>query len=1241
MKRLQLLLSIILACACTHSYSQTMIINEVSNGQNGNKEWVEFVVVDTNVVYSCNPNAVPPSVDIRGWIFDDNSGYHGAGGVAAGCARFSFDPMWAAVPIGTIIVVYNSADKDPTIPADDLSMSDGNCRIIAPINNITLFEGNATTPGALACSYPAAGWFAGANWNNLLLANAGDCMRLVNLSGCEVFNVCWAADNLNTLIYFNSGGSGSQNVWYFNGGDPNLQVNWSEGNCVTPNDQTPGLPNNAANTTYINQLNNACTPISALVVASGASSNANCGCTGTASVNASGSIPGYTYEWNPVPGSGQGTANASGMCAGTYTCVVTSFIGCQDSVVFIITGTNAINATVSGTNINCFGGNDGTASAGFSGGNGGITYSWSPAPTTGQGTANAGGLTAQTYTVTVTDVAGCTSNAIYAVTEPTQLVSPVTANNISCFGDSNGVVNINASGGTPAYTYVWSPSVSTSSSASSLAAGIYTITVTDANSCTVTTLATITEPTALTAVATSTSISCFGLSDGSADVSVSGGTTNYSYSWFPSGGSSSTATNLNAGIYTITITDANSCTYTTTVGITEPSQLTATSGTTDVLCFGNNSGAASVIASGGTINYSYAWSPSGGTTANETNLVAGIYTCTITDANSCTTTVTATITEPAQLFVSVSTNPSICTGNNGSATSTVSGGNGSYSYSWFPSGGTAANENNLAPGSYTLTVTDANGCVDSSTAIVGSTGGVTVSVASVTNVSCFGLSDGSTSVNASGGTAPITYSWSASNDTTATADSLAAGTYVVTVTDANGCVNVASSVVTEPAQITATTTTTSALCFGNNNGSANVTANGGAGSFIYAWSPTGGTSSSATNLGAGTYSVLITDANSCAVTATAIVTEPAQLTISVTSNPATCSANNGNATTVVNGGTSGYTYSWLPSGGSAATATNLAAGNYSVTVTDTNNCVVTDSVTITSGGSVSLTVSSSTNISCFGLTDGSITVAPGGGTSPFTYSWSPSGGSNATATNLAAGTYTCSITDSTGCTSSVSSVITAPSQLTANATATSVPCFGATSGSASVTVNGGTTNYSYAWSPSGGNNATATNLGAASYVCTITDANGCVVTATASVTQPTQLTANTTSSPASCFGTTNGSATVTVNGGTTNYSYSWLPSGGSNATASGLAAGNYTCTVTDANNCTVTTTISVSQPTQLTLNLTATNINCITTTGSVSSVAGGGTPVYTYSWSPSGSGANPSGLTAGNYTLTLTDANGC
>lgn len=344
------------------AWNQTLIMNEVSQGITGNMEYVEFVVVDTSVNYNCGLTT-PPCIDIRGWIFDDNSGYHGASGVASGCIRFSFDPLWSCVPMGTIILIYNDADPDPGIPANDLSLVDGNCNIVAPISDATLFESNVTTPGAVACSYPAAGWTPGGNWSNTLLANGGDCARIVDLGGCEVFSVCWGTANASTLIYFS--GSAANRVYYFNDTDPANQLNWTSGctddetildaNTCGSNDQTPGAPNNPLNDAYISQFNNGCMPITPVIASAVVDNDENCGCDGQATASASGSIPGYTYEWyddtyTPI---GQSTATASGLCAGNYHCIVTSSIDCEDTVDITIAPSVPLILVVTDPPANC------------------------------------------------------------------------------------------------------------------------------------------------------------------------------------------------------------------------------------------------------------------------------------------------------------------------------------------------------------------------------------------------------------------------------------------------------------------------------------------------------------------------------------------------------------------------------------------------------------------------------------------------------------------------------------------------------------------------------------------------------------------------------------------------------------------------------------------------------------------------------------------------------------------------
>ena len=408
-------------------FGQTLIMNEVSQGTTGNMEYVEFVVVDTTVSYNCL-SGTPPTIDIRGWIFDDNSGYHGAGGVAGGCIRFAFHPTWAAVPLGTIILLYNDASPDPSIPAADLSLADGDCRIVAPISDPNLFESNSTTPGAIACSYPATGWTPGGNWSNVLLANTGDCARLVDLSGCEVFSVCYASCNANTLIYFQNGAELANDhrnsVYFFNDGDPNVQTNWSIGctdneialdaNQCGANLQTPGQPNNAANAAFIAQFNNGCSPITPVAGAALVDNNEICSCDGQATASGSGSIGPYTYEWfdaamNPI---GQTSATATGLCDGDYFVTITSSIGCDITEPISIAPAPGLSiSSILPTNPQCAGDCNGEITVVATGGIPPYSYQWYDAGMNPIGTnaATVIGLCSGDYSVEVTDASGGTT----------------------------------------------------------------------------------------------------------------------------------------------------------------------------------------------------------------------------------------------------------------------------------------------------------------------------------------------------------------------------------------------------------------------------------------------------------------------------------------------------------------------------------------------------------------------------------------------------------------------------------------------------------------------------------------------------------------------------------------------------------------------------------------------------------------------------------------------------------------
>ena len=733
---------------------------------------------------------------------------------------------------------------------------------------------------------------------------------------------------------------------------------------------------------------------------------------------------------------------------------------------------------------------------------------------------------------------------------------------------------------------------------------------------------------------------------GSANAAVTGGTPPYTYTW-SDGQTTSTATGLAPATYTINVEDVICNTAQATVTITQPPLLNATANNMIQASCGGNNGSASVTANGGTGPYQYLWTPSNQTNITATGLSAGSYTVTVTDANGCTATSSIVVTSTSNIIATMGPQTNIlCNGGTASATVTVAGGNGPYTYAWVPNGGAGATGTGLTAGSYTVNVTDNNGCTASATIIITQPPPMNIIISAQTNELCSGGNSGSATITVNGGAGPYTYAWVPNGGNGPTGTGLTAGSYTVNVTDNNGCTNSAIVLITEPPAVTASATTTQTGC-AVNSGTATVLPGGGTPNYTYVWTPGGQTNITATGLSAGIYTVTVTDANGCTQTTTATVTAAGGETVSISaSTNITCNgANNGTATATVVGGTGPYTYAWTPNGGSTANATGLSAGLYTITVTDANGCISIATVNITQPNPLTASITATTNIKCNGLNNGSFTVTAGGGTPNYSYNWTPNGGSTANATGLSAGNYTVTVTDANGCTATASGTITEPLVLAANVSATvNVSCAGGTNGGLAVNVTGGTTAYTYAWTPSGGNASIASGLSAGTYTISVTDANGCTASATGTVTQPLALTCAVSSTTnITCFGKDDGSITVAPAGGTTPYTYTWTPNVSTLSSATGLSAGTYTVVVTDANLCSATTTATIVQPPLLSVTASGPSDLCSGQTATLSCIPAGGTAPYNYAWSTGSSTSTASTivLTTTTYTITITDANGC
>ncbi|MCK6641843.1 MAG: choice-of-anchor D domain-containing protein, partial [Bacteroidia bacterium] len=901
-------------------------------------------------------------------------------------------------------------------------------------------------------------------WNSVTYTTSGTyshSMPNAGVGGCDsvaylvltISNPSITALSQTNVSCF-GGTNGSAAVNAATGGIAPYSYNWTPGNPT--GDGTTSVTGLSAGTWTCTVTDAAsCTGTgtfnitspSAITVTPSSQTNVSCfgGTNGAASINTpTGGAGGYTYNWTPGNPTGDGTTSVTGLTAGTWTCTVTDANLCVATVTFNIVQPGVLTLSPSSQSSPlCFGYSTGSAQVQpATGGTPGYTYNWSPAPGGGQGTTTAFLLSAQTYTCTVTDANGCQSSLPFTLTQPPALVSSAASQtNVSCFGGSNGTASIVApSGGTPGYTMDWepgSPSGEGTISASGLTAGTWTCTVTDNYGCITTVSFNVTSPSALSTVAASqTNVSCNGGSNGAASINTpTGGAGGYTYNWTPgnpTGDGTVSVTGLAAGTWTCTVTDANSCTATQTFNITAPSAIVVTAASqTNVSCFGGTNGAASInTPTGGAGGYTYNWTPgnpTGDGTVSVTGLSAGTWTCTVTDANSCTTTQTFNITAPSAIVVTAAsqTNTSCFGGSNGAASiNTPTGGAGGYTYNWTPgnpTGDGTVSVTALAAGTWTCTVTDANSCTATQTFNITSPSVINVTAASATYVSCFGESNGAASINTpTGGAGGFTYNWTPGNPTgdgTTSVTGLTAGTWTCTVTDANSCTATQTFNITQPTQVVASAAAqTNVLCNGAATGAATVAASGGIASYSYSWAPSGGTAATATGLTAGTYTATVTDGNGCTATQTFNITQPSALSATTMQTNVSCNAgSNGDAMVMVSGGTGTYTYSWAPSGGSNATATGLSAGTYTCTTTDANGCTITNTFNITAPSALVAGASSQTNVSCNGGSNGAATVGAAGGAGSYTYSWSPSGGTAATATGLAAGVYTVTVTDANSC----------------------------------------------------------------------------------------------------------------------------------------------------------------------------------------------------------------------------------
>ena len=554
-----------------------------------------------------------------------------------------------------------------------------------------------------------------------------------------------------------------------------------------------------------------------------------------------------------------------------------------------------------------------------------------------------------------------------------------------------------------------------------------------------------------------------------------------------------------------------------------------------------------------------------------------------------------------------------------------------------------------APGTYTFSVTDSiNGC--NATAQTTVTEDISTPVLDEThnNVSCNGLSDGSINLSVSGGLAPYTYLWS-NSATTQDISGLAAGTYSVTVTGANGCSSVLEVIITEPTDLVLSTEKTDALCFGGSTGGITASASGGTTPYEFAIDAGAFSSNNVfNNLAAGTYTIHVKDANGCEKSAEVTIGQPTDVVLSTEKTDASCNGGtDGSITASASGGTTPYEFA-IDAGAFSSNNVfnNLGIGTYTIHVKDTNGCEKTEEVTITQPSDIVLSTEK-TDVLCFGGSTGSITASASGGTTPYEFAIDAGAfSSNNVFNNLAAGTYTIHVKDSNNCEKTAEVTITEPDDLILSTEKTDVLCYGGNTGSITASASGGTTPYEFAIDAGAfSSNNVFSNLAAGTYTIHVKDANGCEKTTDVTITEPTDVVLSTEKTDVLCYGGSTGSITASASGGTTPYEFA-IDAGAfsSNNVFSNLAAGTYTIHVKDSNNCEKTAEVTITEPDDLILSTEKTDVRCFgESSGSITASASGGVAPYEFAI---GAGAFSStnvfeNLSAGTYTIHVRDTNDC
>ena len=908
----------------------------------------------------------------------------------------------------------------------------------------------------------------------------------------------------------------------------------------------------------------------------------------------------------------------------------------------------------------CFGDNNGSISINISGGSGDFSFLWSG----GAGnTATITNLVSGNYTVTVTDnQSGQT--AIKTFTVPLSgtaiTINSINVTDIICPGESSGAINVNASGGAGALSYSWTPVLPAVPNPGGLSAGaFYRVTITDENGCTeVSSFIEVTEPPIINSGAVVSNIQCVGETNGQINLSPTGGSSPLQIEWDGLPNFVLTQTNLSAGTYNVTITDNNNCELVESYIVEEPAEISIQPQVQDVLCAGETNGSITLNISGGTAAtaYNVIWGNNALSGAQVVSLAGGTYDVTISDDNNCQITESIDVAIPAPLALNSSVEDVLCAGeNSGIITLNITGGtpNPSYNIDWGgPLPDNEAIQTSLPANTYPVTVTDANGCMESENIVVEEPNNALVVTASIEGVTCEGGPTGSISLNITGGTVASDYDidWETLPDGLMMQENLESGAYTVSVSDDSGCVTTESFIVNSDAAIFINGDVTDIACAGENTGEISITVAGGSQSFDIAWSGVGTTPTGTqqAELSGGIYNVTVTDIQSgCEKIESFTVVEPEELAATAEIGNVDCFGNaTGSIILDISGGTENYTVDWasidIPQ--NELMPSDLVAGVYDLTITDANGCELSQSIDIEQSSEI-IIEAELVNISCNGDETGSIIIDIQGGTPSYTEDWESLTDNETEQLNLAAGIYNLTVIDLNGCEETVSFELTEPDPINISQNIVNYINSG-NDGLVDISVEGGVDPYGYLWTGPAMFSSTQqdlTNLdNTGEYCVTITDDNSCIHEQCFDVLRA--LDFGIEQIQFTCANESNGSISLEIIGGREPFTFDWSVAGSDDSPIlEGISNGTYSVTVTDAEGTTITGSFDVGEFPEffVTESITPALGLINNTNGAISLDLSGGVEPFDVQWDNGMSGAEISGLMEGTYCAIITDGNGC